>query len=627
MTTTGTRLTLLDPRQRIAEVGARLRLVEWSLALLLAELLGAFALHFSYRDHTYLSASDEAIHAVVAEHVAAHPLTPTLYEIGALSTNDARLWPQLHVWLQVPPLGMWASAVAMRVLGNTPFADRLPGLFFVLGGMIVVYVLSCRLFGPGAGPSVGLVGAAFAGFTPYALLMSQGYYFGDTTDTPLMLLAPLVVLGIVLAYQSGKLRWLVLAGVAQGLCYLDKGGLSLAPSAVLLGLLICERAFPPVEGWVPLGWRGLAVFAGALAVVAVPYNLYLALTYPSLYAQTLALWKANIFTSVENWGRPLDYYFTSFLYGMYGPALALLLLVAGVVVSVVALRRRSRADLVVALWIVAFYLPLSLAVSKRIPLTYAAVPALGLAVGRLVQLGLAASALRARVATLGLLVGTTLAAVLLTVPLTPYVVNYALLQSPSLAAPASQSPLYRLVPYLYALAASALTAALIAGLVWLPRWPSRWQARVQSWADWHTLTERTLPTFAVAVTVVALAAYWLGFDINAVRAIPRKPQLWQQHVGAELTQYTPADATLIAAQHDQVGIYHVVLMFWSQRDIYPEPDLTTARVCELVQQAAAVHSPLYVVAQAPELPADASHWQVHATLAGGSWTIYQPRCP
>ncbi len=39
-----------------------------------------FYLRFSAADHAYISQWDEAYHALVAKNLAAHPLTPTLYD-------------------------------------------------------------------------------------------------------------------------------------------------------------------------------------------------------------------------------------------------------------------------------------------------------------------------------------------------------------------------------------------------------------------------------------------------------------------------------------------------------------------------------------------------------------------
>ncbi|HEV7126927.1 MAG TPA: glycosyltransferase family 39 protein, partial [Ktedonobacterales bacterium] len=381
----------------------------WPFAIFLVLFAGAMALYTVSLGHTAIAPWDESVHAVVAEHIALHPLQPTLYEVAALTPPVTTNWSLFHIWLHIPPLGLWASALSMRLLGDTPFAFRLPGVVFVGLGMLVTYVLGHRLYGPLA----AIIGAAFVGFAPYPLLVGQGYVFGDMTDVPLMLFTPLAVLALVQAYRTGRYRWLVIAGVSQGLCYLAKGGFGLAPAGVLLALYVCERLFPDEPGWQRLGLRGLGAFAGSAILIAAPFNIYTQRVFPAAASIEASNWKTALFTNYEGWGRPLDYHFTTYLYAMYGPALALVLLSAGIVVAVHALSRRSRADIIAIVWIAALYIPLSLAVTKAVPFTYAAVPAVGLVFGRFVALGLSSRALLARAGTLGLLLGAVGTACLL----------------------------------------------------------------------------------------------------------------------------------------------------------------------------------------------------------------------
>ncbi|MGO8947595.1 MAG: ArnT family glycosyltransferase, partial [Ktedonobacterales bacterium] len=327
----------------------------WSVWVLLVMVAGAVGLHIYHLGHTYIGTWDEAFHAVVALHLAQHPLQPTLYDIAALTPPTALNWNNTHFWLHIPPVGMWSAALSMRLLGYTPFAMRLPGLLFVVAGMVVTYLLGRRLYGPAA----GLAGAAFTGFAPYTLLLGQGYAFGDMTDTPLLLLTPLTVLGLLAAYRSGRLRWLVLGGAALGLCYLTKGGIGIAPIGIALALYACERLFPPEAGWHRLGLRGLATYLGAAALVAGPYTIYTALAFPASYAVESRNWRDAFFSNYENWGRPIDYHLTIYLYALYGPALAVLLATAVVILAIVALQLQSRADVLVVAWIAVFYVPLT----------------------------------------------------------------------------------------------------------------------------------------------------------------------------------------------------------------------------------------------------------------------------
>ena len=586
----------------------------------------AAVFHLWNRWHLSIGEWDESVHAVVAEHLALHPLHPTLYETAALTPSEPYGWTIAHTWLHVPPFGMWMAALSMRVLGDTPFALRLPGLFFVLLGMIVTYLLGRRLFGP----RVALVGAVFAGFAPYPLMISQGYMFGDITDTPLMLFVPLALLLLVKGYQTGQLRWLVLAGVCQGICYLAKGAISLAPTGVALGLCTCDWLFPE-DGWHALRLRGLATFLGMLILTAGPYNLYTSHAFPAASAAESREWINSFFTNVEAWGHPPDTHFTSYLYAMYGPALALLLLSALVTVAVVALRRRSRADIVVVVWIAALYLPLSVAVTKTPNVTYGAVPAFGLAVGRFVALGASARSRWARAAFAGIMVGTVVMALLIT---TGLVSNYGIDYTMVLPERFSNTTFaHRLKPYAGELGLAIIAAAIYLAASW---WLSRRRSDGVTGADSVTdAPQRSGPPASVSrgahryavwaaasIALLILGAYWLRYDVQVVGrpTIDAGPEI---RLGQYLEAHTPANATvLMLSDVPQVAALHTTqlrVMFWAHRDVYATEALGGHSVCALAGYANRAASPFYVVTDSQPIAG-----RTLGTV--DNWTIVQPAC-
>lgn len=607
-------------------------------------LAGAAFVHLFNLGHTYIAPWDEVFHAVVAEHLALHPLTPTLYETAALTGHfpGSDSWQYYtHIWLHIPPLGMWVSALSMRVLGDTPLALRLPGAFFVLLGMWVTYSLGRRLFGPVA----GLVGAAFVGFAPYPLLISQGYVFGDITDTPLLLLTPLAVLGMVVAYRSGWLRWVFVAGIAQGLCYLDKGGLGLAPTGVALALYLVERFLPSEAGWRRLGIRAPILYAAAALMVAAPYNVYLAHAFPTTNAIESHTWSKAFFGNLEGWGRPLDYHWTIYLFAMYGSAFALLIVSAVATLAWLAFRRRSRAELVIVVWIASIYVPLTFAVSKAVPFTLPAVPAIGLAVGCFVSYGLRASSLRARVATRGILLGTAGAAILFMLGnLVQHRIHFDMVyhhESVLLFLPLSV--LLRFAPYaaeiVCSLAATAMCwyAAQHVNSARLPliqtlsgrgrgsltggafaRWPARF-------ASSQRRQERMAVTAAVVCAVLALGVYWAHFDWQVVGQ-PFSPSP-APALGKLLAAHTPANATILmngtgdrfVVDGAPVMNARLMVMFWAHRDVYAVASTDATAICPLVHDAAIAGSPTYLLTTQP--------YSGQALGASESWTLYQPQCP
>jgi hypothetical protein len=603
---------------------ARIRHLHWSVWVLLVILAGALALHGYNRGHTYIMPIDEAVHAIVAEHLEQHPLDPTLYEIGALSPqyetttmvkSPVWIWTLTHTWLHIPPFGMWAAAISMHLFGNTPGAFRLPGLLFVLAGIATTYLIGRKLFGS----FVGLCGAAFVAFAPWPLFMSQGYYFGDLTDTPLMCFTPLAVLGLVWAYRSGRYRWLLLAGFAQGVCYLSKGGLGLAPTGVMLGLFACEWLFPPEDGWRRLGARGLATYLGALLLTAGPYNLYLARAFPAAFAGEQQVWRENIMGAAEGWGRPFDYHLTAYLYDLYGAPLALLLLTAALTVAALSLLRRSRADAVIILWIATLYLPLSLIETKTVSYMYPAVPAIGLAVGRLVSAGISARSQLARAGTMAVLLVT--------------VASYWLLAHYWLGDPRMlTSHLYRLHPYLVELGACCIALPLCAGALWLAR---RYGPSLRRWLGLHLgnlaerlregWLERAAAGIVVALALIVVGQRWVSVDV--VEITQRTEYVvgpWQQ-VGAYLEAHTPVNATILLPQGTAVNDAYrrLPVMFWAHRDVYYTTDTSTQTICSLAQRTRAVGSPLYYLA-----PTSPPALSAAGMVLGGTegWTLLLPAC-
>ncbi len=605
-----------QPRwKRFAGLASAL-VAQWPHAAFLALLGGAVALHVNNLGHPLIAQWDEAYHAVVAEHLELHPLHPTLYEVAALKLPGWDNWQGfIHTWLHIPPFGMWAAALSMHLLGDTPFALRLPSVVFVGIGMLATYLVGRRLFGAVA----GLVGAIFIGYSPYALLLSQGYVFGDITDTPLLALTPLAVLALVQGLRASRNRywWLLAAGILQGLCYLSKGALGLTPTGIALVLYACDWVFPAEEGWHRLGLRGLGVFLGAALVLAVPYNAYLARTFPAVYREESQNWVTGLFSNYEGWGRPADYHATSYLFAMYGSALALLLVCAVVTLAVVGLYRRSRADLIVVTWILALYIPLTLAVTKSVPMTFAAVSAFGLAVGRLAVLALSSRSLFARAATLGVLTAAVATSGWFlaghTWPLEKEVYTQYGTFWPRQFWPYSLQD--RLTPYLVELELSLAAGGLFAGALGLARRVGRRYPK----GGITRLIERGLIATVVIAALAVLGTYWLRADMRVVTRPADNPGPVPA-LGILLRVHTPANATVVLTSKTMpASTIRILIMFWAHRDVYEIDSLKELAVCPLVREAAQSGSPLVILTDQP--------YPGPALGAADGWTLHTPVCP
>src|SRR6478609_6331946 len=80
--------------------------VPWCGLALAAILLGSFLVKIHNLEHSALSRWDEIYHAVVAQNVFKHPLTPTLVDRPYLPF-DYQKWGENHVWLHKPIVPFW----------------------------------------------------------------------------------------------------------------------------------------------------------------------------------------------------------------------------------------------------------------------------------------------------------------------------------------------------------------------------------------------------------------------------------------------------------------------------------------------------------------------------------------
>jgi 4-amino-4-deoxy-L-arabinose transferase len=331
-------------------------LVLASAGLLLRAYAGADA---------FLHPWDERYHALVAKHLASHPLLPTLYD-QALLPFDLRNWRANHVWLHKPPLALWLMAGSLRLFGVHDWAVRLPSVLLSGTAILLTYDIGRRLFDP----ATGLVGAGLHAIHGYLIALAAGRVPVDHVDCTLI---AVVELGVWVAVVSAEKRTLSSAGVGlvTGLAVLTKWlpGLLIVP--VWLALVLARER--------PRGTRALAVVAGRLAVllavaaaVALPWQLYVRSAFPREAAWEAAYNARHLDVAIEGLaGSPLFYlenlphYFGGLIY-----------LPLAWLVWRLAKRKDLAALAPLAVWIAIPFLVFSLAATKMIAYVFTAAPAL-----------------------------------------------------------------------------------------------------------------------------------------------------------------------------------------------------------------------------------------------------------
>lgn len=235
---------------------------------------------------------DERYHALVAKHLIADPLTPTLYSDPVLPF-DHRIWTSNHVWLHKPPLALWAQAGSMAAFGVNELAMRLPSVIASTASVGVTFLIGRTLFTP----IVGLIAATFQTFNGFLVDLVAGRRASDHVDTLLLLvLSTGMFATLATSLRRERLTALPL-GIATGIAYMTKAfsGLILLPMWVVYRLMSRQVRATGTE----------VIGAGIIAaVIILPWSIYTARVFPteSSFEREYAL--RHITEALEGQGGP-----------------------------------------------------------------------------------------------------------------------------------------------------------------------------------------------------------------------------------------------------------------------------------------------------------------------------------
>ena len=178
-------------------------------------------------------------------------------------------------YIEKPPLQYWATALSLRVLGQSEFAARFYTACCALGTLLTVWLLARRLW------SVVVAWRAAVMLSSMLLFIVMGQLL--TLDMGLTLYLTIALAGFLRAQPDGsaaapagrrrsELGWMLLAWVATALGVLSKGLVAAAiPAAVLVSYSAWARDFSPWRR-LHIGW-GLPLFLA----ITVPWHWLAAL--------------------------------------------------------------------------------------------------------------------------------------------------------------------------------------------------------------------------------------------------------------------------------------------------------------------------------------------------------------
>lgn len=177
--------------------------------------------------------------------------------------------PGGSVTVDKPPVGLWLQVLSAALFGVNGPAVVLPQVIAGVLSVLVLYALVRRHFGETA----GLIGALALAVSPVAIAVDRN----NTMDSTLVLVVLLSAWAFVRATDSGRLRWLILAGVLTGVAFNIKMLQAYLPIPAFFALYVFSTR---------AGWRRrigqLCIAAVAMLVVSLSWAVVTQLTPASM---------------------------------------------------------------------------------------------------------------------------------------------------------------------------------------------------------------------------------------------------------------------------------------------------------------------------------------------------------
>ena len=155
---------------------------------------------------------------VAVAAITAVRLVALKFSVVDLFPDEARYW----AWAQAPALGYfskppliaWIIAGVSHICGSSEAFLRAPAPIFYAGTSLIIYFITCHLYGERAGFWAGLCLALATGVVFSARIIS--------TDVPLLFFWALALLSYVKLLATPASRWWIMLGLALGLGLLAK---------------------------------------------------------------------------------------------------------------------------------------------------------------------------------------------------------------------------------------------------------------------------------------------------------------------------------------------------------------------------------------------------------------------
>lgn len=181
-------------------------------------LFSALALRIYAGSDFFLHNWDERYHALVAKNFLNHPLIPTLYDNPVLPYNFQD-WVSNHIWLDKPPVSLWAIALSLKIFGINEIAVRIPSIIISTLSIFLTYKIGSLLFSK----KVGLLAAFLHSINGLLIELTAGQVSSDHVETFFLFFIELgIYLSIYAVYKNKSYLFSIFIGIVTGLSLLSK---------------------------------------------------------------------------------------------------------------------------------------------------------------------------------------------------------------------------------------------------------------------------------------------------------------------------------------------------------------------------------------------------------------------
>ncbi len=256
----------------------------------------------------FLNIWDERFHALVAKNLMSHPLKPTLYDNPVVNMAYDR-WDRSYVWLHKQPLFLWQIALSFSLFGISEFTLRLPDIIM---GAILVWIgyRSGKLL---VNQRVGYLTGIMILSCNYCLELISGRQELEHNDMAFLFYISLSIWSFIEYEYSKKKYWIIFIGIFSGFAILCKWLVGLL---IYFGWIIYKIQ---TDKFVMKNYKDIFIAFLITLIVALPWQIYTWLTYPTDFLEALKLNSLHFSQAVEGHEASKGYYLEGIkeMYGLW----------------------------------------------------------------------------------------------------------------------------------------------------------------------------------------------------------------------------------------------------------------------------------------------------------------------